>query len=143
MGFKMAIRNFLALALGLAGLCLYAEQKVQLGEYEVHYSVINSTFLQPEVAERYKIVRAEKRAVITISVLHDESVAVPTGVSGSFTNLLSQRMTLDFELIEEGTARYYLASFLFTSEEPLTFDIEVQIEEERTSFQFKQKVFTQ
>lgn len=142
MGFKMAIRNFLAFALVLAGLCIYAEQKVQLGAYEVHYSVINSTFLQPEIAERYKIVRAEKRAVITISVLHDKSVPAPTNVSGSFTNLLSQRMVLDFKLIEEGTARYYLASFLFTSEEPLTFDIEVQIEEERQSFQFKQKVYT-
>ena len=122
-------------------LALFAEQMVTLENYEVHYSVVNSTFLQPDVAESHEIVRAENQAVITISVLHEVSIPVPSKVSGTITNLLSQKNNLQFKLIEEGSARYYLASFRFTSEELLTFDIHVHDGQRQLSFQFKQKVF--
>lgn len=121
----------------------FAEQSVELGGYEVHYSVVRSTFLQPEVAERHDIVRAKNRAVITISALHDDSKPPPDRVTGTVTNLLSQQNPLEFKLVEEGSARYYLATFLFTSEEPLTFKVQLHLADESHEFSFKQPVYDQ
>ena len=120
-----------------------AEQSVELAGYEVHYSVIRSTFLQPQVAERHDIVRAKNRAVITISALHDDSKPSPDRITGTVTNLLSQQTPLEFKLVEEGSARYYLATFLFTSEEPLTFKVQLHLSDESHEFSFKQPVYDQ
>lgn len=120
-----------------------AEQSVELAGYEVHYSVIRSTFLQPQVAERHDIVRAKNRAVITISALHDDSKPPPDRITGTVTNLLSQQTPLEFKLVEEGSARYYLATFLFTSEEPLTFKVQLHLSDESHEFSFKQPVYDQ
>ena len=121
----------------------YAEQSVELAGYEVHYSVVGSTFLQPEVAERHNIVRARNRAVITISALHDESKPPPDRITGTVTNLLSQQIPLEFRLIEEGSARYHLATFLFTSEEPLTFKVQLHLADGPHEFSFKQPIYNQ
>ena len=127
------------------GLChfVYAEQSVELAGYEVHYSVVRSTFLQPKVAERHDIVRAKNRAIITISALHDDSKPPPDRITGTVTNLLSQQTPLEFKLVEEGSARYYLATFLFTSEEPLTFKVQLHLADESHEFSFKQPVYGQ
>ena len=120
-----------------------AEQSVELAGYEVHHSVVRSTFLQPEVAARHEIVRAKNRAVITISVLHDDSKPPPDRITGTVTNLLSQQTPLQFKLVEEGSARYYLASFIFTSEEPLTFKVQLHLADESHEFSFKQPVYAE
>ena len=134
-----------SLALVLTGFfqIAYAEQSVEVAGYEVHYSVVRSTFLQPEVAARHDIVRAKNRAIITISALHDDSTPPPDRITGTVTNLLSQQIPLEFKLIEEGRARYYLATFLFTSEEPLTFKIQLHLADESHEFSFKQPVYSQ
>lgn len=121
----------------------YAEQSVELAGYEVHYSVVRSTFLQPEVAARHNIVRAKNRAVITVSALHDDSTPPPDRITGTVTNLLSQQTPLEFKLVEEGNARYYLATFLFTSEEPLTFKVQLHLADESHEFSFKQPIYHQ
>ena len=135
----------LLLTLTTISLCQFthAEQSVELAGYEVHYSVVGSTFRQPEVAERHNIVRARNRAVITISALHDESKPPPDRITGTVTNLLSQQIPLEFRLVEEGSARYYLATFLFTSEEPLTFKVQLHLADESHEFSFKQPIYNQ
>ena len=132
-------------ALFVMGLCLfvYAEQSVELAGYEVHYSVVRSTFLQPEVAARHDIVRAKNRAVITISALHDDANPPPDRITGTVTNLLSQQTSLEFKLVDEGSARYYLATFLFTSQEPLTFKVQLHVADDSHEFSFKQPVYTE
>ena len=116
---------------------------MEVAGYEVHYSVVQSTFLQPEVAERHNIVRARNRAVITISALHDESKPPPDRITGTVTNLMSQQIPLEFRLVEEGSARYYLATFLFTSEEPLTFKVQLHLADGPHEFSFKQPIYNQ
>ena len=142
---KFAKWRWVLLALATTALNQYtsAEQSIELAGYEVHYSVVRSTFLQPEVAARHEIVRAKNRAVITISALHDDSTPPPDRITGSVTNLLSQQIPLQFKLVEEGSARYYLATFLFTSEEPLTFKVQLHLADESHEFSFKQPVYAQ
>jgi hypothetical protein len=49
-----------------------AEQFKAFGDIEVHYAVVNTLFLQPNVAARYGIVRATDRAIVNVSVVdHD------------------------------------------------------------------------
>ena len=142
---KLSLSRWFVVALIFIGLCqfAYGEQSVELAGYEVHYSVVRSTFLQPEVAVRHDIVRAKNRAVITISALHDDSKPPPDRITGTVTNLLSQQIPLEFKLIEEGSARYYLATFLFTSEEPLTFKVQLHLADGPHEFSFKQPVYSQ
>lgn len=122
------------------GLSALAQQSVEIEGYEIHYSVVPSTFIQPEVAEKHDIVRANNRAVITIAVRHDATLATPDRLTGHFINLISQRLDLDFRLIEEGDASYYLATFLYTHDEPLTFHIQLHVEEDTHEFSFDQPV---
>ncbi|MEC8230923.1 MAG: DUF4426 domain-containing protein, partial [Pseudomonadota bacterium] len=46
-----------------------AEQKETLGEWDVHYIVVGTPFLTPEVASSYGIVRSKFNALVNISVL--------------------------------------------------------------------------
>ena len=137
-----AWRVLLALGLLVLAQPVYPEQSVTLAGYEVHYSVVNSTFLQPEVAARYAVVRADNRAVLTVALRHDDSKPVPNKVTGSITNLLSQQIALEFRLLEEGETRYYLTTFLFTNEEPLTFTVQIHTSDGPQEFTFKRQVFT-
>jgi|SaaInl5LU_22_DNA_1037371.scaffolds.fasta_scaffold22975_2 hypothetical protein len=99
------------------------------GGYRVYYSVFNSSFITPEVAALYGLTRGSNRAIVNISLIRTspqgDSLGLPAQVSGSAQNLMQQSTSLDFREIDEGEATYYLASFLFDSEDPLHFNIEV------------------
>ena len=106
----------------LAAGVLSAEQKQAFGDYEVHYSVFNPSFLRAEVAERYDVVRGRDKAVVNVSILDGErSVALP--VTGTVKNLLGQLQPLDFREVKEGEAVYYLAMLTYQDRDTLRFEI--------------------
>ena len=108
------------LLLALAG---QAEQKAAFGDYAVHYVVFNASFLRPQIAERYGIVRGRDKALANVSVLDADGRAVEAPVTGSFRNLLGQVETLRFRAVREGDALYYLASLTYPHAEALRFEI--------------------
>lgn len=115
---KRAAITVLALFAGT----LSAEQKQAFGDYEVHYSVFNPSFLRAEVAERYDVVRGRDKAVVNVSILHEErSVAV--SVTGTVKNLLGQLQPLNFRKVTEGEAVYYLAMLTYQDRDTLRFEI--------------------
>ncbi|MBU2709521.1 DUF4426 domain-containing protein [Zooshikella harenae] len=120
----------------------YAEEsnsKTQ-GDYTVHYSAFPSTFLKPEIAKRYNIPRSGASGVINISVQHKTntgSEAVSAKVSGSTVNLLQQKNTLAFNEVKEQKAIYYLATFPYTNEEILHFNISVTASENSSPISIK------
>ncbi|WP_043320506.1 DUF4426 domain-containing protein [Microbulbifer sp. HZ11] len=96
------------------------------GDYRVSYSVFNSDFISPEIAQHYKLVRARDRAFVNISVSKiDETKGSSVGVSGNATNLIQQSRPLEFKEIRDQGAVYYLAPFRFEHEESLTFNIDL------------------
>ena len=101
----------------------HAEQKAVFGEYAVHYAVFNASFLRPQIAERYRIVRGLDRALANVSVLDAAGRAVEVTVTGSFRNLLGQVEPLRFRTVREGDAIYYLASLTYPHAEALRFEI--------------------
>ncbi len=117
------------LALFLVALCIAlpaaAERKQRFGSLDVHYSVFNSTFLQPEIAAANGLQRGPRTGVVNIAVL-DAGKAREANISGQVRNLIGQSHTLEFRQVREGEAIYYLAQFDFDSREVLTFQLSVQ-----------------
>ena len=136
-GTRSTFLPVLALLLGLAGSATAQDRQgtgasMQLfNGYEVHYVVFNSTFIQPEMAERYGIVRARNRAVLNIAVrerVGDEDETEPRRaiVRGTHSDLV-HRTPLEFREFVESDAIYYIAELRFAgSNEERHFDLKIQ-----------------
>jgi Domain of unknown function (DUF4426) len=106
-----------------------AEQKKSFGTYDVHYSVLNSTFISPETARHYGITRGKNRALINIAVRKrlDTGKTLPqqAKIRGSSSDLI-RSVDLPFTEVKEKDAIYYLAELKFQHKEMRTFTIKVQ-----------------
>ncbi len=133
--------SWLLAALALLGQAAHAEQKVDFGLYEVHYSAFNSTFLTPEVARQYGIVRSRAIGVVNISVLKKREGQVPESVEaqveGIVSNDIAQQIHLPFRRVREGQAIYSLAEFQFSEGEVLTFQIRARVNTETQPMQLR------
>lgn len=125
----------------------WAEQKVAIKGYDVHYMALSTAELTEDVAQAYGMERSNKQAFLSISVLKpqaESSVALPVEavVSGSFRNLIGQNKPLEFRQVKEGSAIYYIAEFRFYSEEVLRFNLEVSPENGGSqTVQFEQSIW--
>jgi hypothetical protein len=123
------------------GLPAFAERKQAFGDIDVHYSVFNSSFLQPDTAAASGLVRSKTQGVVTVSVLKDGK-PLDAGVEGSVKNLLGQQTPLAFKQVREQNATYYLAQFEMEQREVLTFELKVSGHDgSSNSFTFNQEVF--
>lgn len=105
-----------------------AEQLINVGDLEIHYSSFPSTFLTPEVANAYNIKRSRYSAVVNVAILDkskDGKPAVQAVLSGKARNLLGTEKKLSFREIREGSAIYYIAELKHTNEERFKFIIDV------------------
>lgn len=130
------LENLLANKRGLSPLLLllamatpaFAEEQT-FGDYTVYYQAVNSTFLTPDIAQQYGIVRGERRAFLNIAVVRNESGGSTTPVTATLNgikhNLLQQSEPIEFKLVREGEAIYYIGQFDFTNAEIVRFTLEV------------------
>ena len=119
-----------------------AEQKETLGKWDVHYIVLNTTFLQPEIAARYGIVRSKYNALVNISVLDSSTQeAQSLLVEGNARNLLGTEKSLSFKQVTDGDAIYYLAVLPFRNDETYRFNIDVADGQEKHQLTFSQKMY--
>lgn len=96
----------------------------QFGDYVIHYSPFNSTFVTPQIAKSYALIRDSRVGLVNIAV-HYKGKPISAQIQGEAANLLQQKEALTFRLIDEGEAIYYLASFHFINEELLRFTVTV------------------
>ena len=126
---QLTFLTLLAFSL-LASTSLHAEQKIEDENYIVHYSAINTTRLTPEVAKLSGITRSKNRAMLNIAVQKKKKdgshIGVVAQLQGKVSNLIGQERNLDFNLVTEGSAIYYLAEFFIDDGEKLYFKINVQ-----------------
>lgn len=136
------MRRFVSLVFCLLlALPAVAERKQTFGELDVHYSVFNSSFLQPDVAAAAGLTRSKTVGVLNIAALKDGKGQVAK-VSGTLKNLLGQTNELKFKQVLESGAVYYLAEFPLRQREMLTFSIQVQIGDAAPhTLTFNQEVF--
>ena len=112
----------------LTALPVHAEQLENIGNLEVHYSSVPSTFLTPEIASSYRIQRSRYSAIVNIAVLDKSQPgkpAITAVVSGQAKNLLGTVKNLSFREIREGSAIYYIAELKHANEENFSFTIDI------------------
>lgn len=117
-----------------------AERKQSFGDLDVHYSVFNSSFLQPDIAAATGLTRSKTQGVVNVAVLK-AGKASTAQVSGQVKNLLGQNTPLTFRQITESGAIYYLAQFPFNSREVMTFTLDVRQGDESHRITFNQEIF--
>lgn len=128
----------------LIALCLAlpaaAERKQSFGDLDVHYSVFNSSFLQPDIAAAAGLARSKTQGVVNVAVLK-AGKASTAQVSGQVKNLLGQNTPLTFRQISESGAIYYVAQFPFNNREVMTFTLDVRQGDESHRITFNQEIF--
>jgi hypothetical protein len=137
----------------LAVLCLcsvaaiaHAEISQQFGPLQIHYNALTTDELQPEVARAYKIERSKTRGLVTMSVLKQNKVGVPTPVPAKLsvyvTNLSQQLANVEMREVKEGTAIYYLGEFRVAPPDTLKFTTTIEVAGEPThEMTFSQKFY--
>ena len=116
----------LAFSLSVSSLAL-VQQHQTFGQYEVHYSTINTNQLMPQIAQAFGIQRAGTQAMLNITVIDTESGdPVEAEISAIATNLTGQLRQLNLRELREQEAIYYIGQFRIHNEETLRFEIEVQ-----------------
>lgn len=120
-----------------------AQQSEMFGPYELHYSVVNTTFLDPKIAATYGIVRGEQRAILNLALrehLEDGGqVARAMALQGVTRDLLQQEQALEFQEVREGPSIYYLADFKFINEEWRFFEVDFRPEGADQTYRFELK----
>ena len=124
----------------------HAQQSEQFDEFELHYSVVNTTCLEPAVADTYGITRGEKRAILNLAVrehLDGGGTEARSMLLKGRTWDLIQNQFLEFQEIREGPAIYYIAEFKFINEEWRFFEVDFRPEgADRTyTFKFKHQLY--
>ncbi|WP_447018441.1 DUF4426 domain-containing protein [Shewanella algae] len=141
------LRKFLTLLLCLGSLAgvAQAEQKQTVGQFDIHYMALGSTFLTPSIAKSYGIERSRYTGIINIAVLdtsEEGNPAVPVEISGLANNLIDTRMQLKFREIREGDAIYYIAEVPYRDDQEINFQILIKHGNElNTTLAFKQKFY--
>ncbi len=142
---KTLLPGFLLVLLALQSNFGNADTRL-FGDVELHYSVVNSTFVDPAIAGRYGIVRAKDRAFVNLALRRQlpegGDVAITAKFEGRTWDLL-QNQFLNFREIREGEAIYYIADFEFSNGEIRFFDITLLPEgaEQSDQFRFQHKVY--
>ena len=123
-----------------------AQNSEMFGPFELHYSVVNTTFLEPKTAEAYGITRGKKRAILNLAVreqLEKSSIARAMLLQGRTWDLV-QSQPLEFKEIRESGAIYYIAEFSFINEEWRFFEIDFRPEgaDQTYTFKFKHQLYS-
>jgi len=122
----------------------FAENMQKLGDMNVHYIALGSTFLTPTIAKTYGIERSRYNGLVNISVLDANLKGNPAKtvlISGTARNNIGQEKTLDFKEVKEGSAIYYLAQLHYSNEETFHFFIKIDDGKGQKTLKFEQKFY--
>lgn len=145
--FLQRLLSTAAISLLFMALPAQAAQFVAYGDYEIHYNAFNSSFVEPDIAKTYGLLRGKRRAMINVSVLKKEANGnkkpISALISGSAANLLQQTQQLDFKKVDEGNAVYYIGQFGFSDDMLMRISVTVQPDPNQPAYdlQFEQRFF--
>lgn len=142
-GLSDSTRRLLTLLLGLtASVWASAQQSTQFDQWELHHSIVYTTFLAPAVAAEYGIARGADKAMLTLSVRDAGSgdlAGRPMDLTGRTWDLITGG-DMTFKEVREGRATYYLVPFEFLDREYRFFEFTFQPEGSDTRYSHKMKV---
>lgn len=125
------LSGLLAAGLMLLAGPLAAQQYERVGDYQIHYSAVNTSFLPEEVAREHNIQRSPAMALLNVSVLKERddgsTRALPVSVNGTVGGLSRDDPStpLSFRTLRGGDTPSQVAVFRIHDDEPMRFDLEV------------------
>ena len=120
------------------------EQLQRFGDFEAHYVVFPSTFVQSEIAHQYGLRRGPGLAVVNVSVLDASGEGTACAIAGHSKNLLGQISPLTFKEVREGDAVYYLAEVRHADQEVLRFSLTLTpLDAEPFTLNFQQRLYVE
>lgn len=144
----MKITQSLSLLLLIASLSFSAladnRPYKEYGDLTVFFSAFNSSFIQPDIARSYNIVRGKDKGLVNIAVVKKgRAGGIPARVKGTVSNIFGQQQVLEFAEIREEGVVYYLAPFRFDKEDWMTFKIDVSPDADKAthSLTFQRKFY--
>ena len=118
------------------------EQMQRFGDFEAHYVVFPSTFVQSEIALRYGLRRGPGLAIVNVSVLDAAGKGAACAIVGHSKNLLGQISPLTFKAVREGDAVYYLAEVRHADQEVLRFSLTIRpLDAQSFDLSFQQRLY--
>lgn len=125
----------------------HAQQSTRYDQFELHHSIVYTTFLSPEIAAEYGISRGKDKAMLTLSVRDAEAgdgQGRPMTIKGRTWDLISG-VDLDVREIREGDATYYIIPFEFLDREYRFFEFTFKPEGSDRSYthKFKRQLWRQ
>ena len=142
---KFFITLALTLSINLLNIdAVHAQNMKKLNDWDVHYIALDSTFITPEIAKSYDIVRSRFNALVNISVLDNKKDGNPAkhvSIMGTAKNNLGQFKTLEFVEVTEGDAIYYLAQIPVRNEETVHFNLTISDGKKSQTLKFYQKFY--
>ncbi|MDZ7851837.1 MAG: DUF4426 domain-containing protein [Halomonas sp.] len=108
-----------------------AQQYEQVGNHQIHYSAVNTSFLPEEVAREHGIQRSRVMALLNVSVIEEledgSTRPVSAPVDGSIGGLDGDdAMPLAFRSLRIGDTPSQVAVFRIHEDEPMRFDLRVR-----------------
>lgn len=139
---KLIFFLFISISISFSSLTS-AEQFKELGDLQVHYIALPTTFLTPQIASAYNIKRSKYTGFINITLLNKRNFlkAEKGKLTGTGKNLIGQREKLEFREIVEGESVYYIAIYPFTNEEIVNFNIKIESENSLHNLKFQHKFY--
>lgn len=115
----------------LLGLPVQAQQYEQVGDYQIHYSAVNTSFLPEEVAREHGIQRSQVMALLNVSVVEEREDGstrpVTASVDGHIGSLEGNDSTsLSFRSLRIDDTPSQVAVFRIREDEPMRFDLRVR-----------------
>lgn len=124
-----------------------AQQSERFDQFELHRSVVYTTFLSADIAAQYGITRGDDKAILTLSVRDadaGETAGRPMSIKGRTWDFIHGK-ELSFKEIREGRATYYIADFEFINSEWRFFEFSFQPEgsDKTYTYDFKTQLWDQ
>ncbi len=103
--------------------------QIRYGAYEINYTVINSTFLTPNIAKAYGLVRSKDQAYVNVSVVkigkNGKRSKQRAKITGTEYDLIITKQ-LVFKKIEDKGSIYYFAPVDIKNKIPVYFKLQVR-----------------
>ena len=135
------------LCLLLSASFAHGQQSARFDEFELHYSIVYTTFLTADIAAEFDIPRGKDKAMLTLSVRDADAGDIegrPMAISGRTWDLITGG-NMKVREVREGRATYYLVPFEFLDREYrfFEFDFTPDGSDKTYSYKFKTQLWRQ
>ena len=133
------MKYLLTLLISLWTIQSQAQQSERFDQFELHYSIVYTTFLTAEIVAKFGIPRGKDKAMLTLSVRDAEAGDIEgrsMEIEGRTWDLITGG-NMKVKEVKEGRATYYLVPFEFLDREYRFFEFTFTPEGTNKAYNYK------